>query len=208
MNVLAIGAHFDDIELGCAGSLAKHKKKGDNIYMFVGTKSGYANNEGINIRSNEEAVNEGIKSAELLGAELICGNIESYNLEYDESINSILIKIIENKKIDLIYTHWTGDALHDHSNIAHATMHTSRHVPRVLMYRSNWYITDATFKKNYFVDITDTWNIKKEAISMFSSELKRVQNSWLDYFEREALNNGLIAGVKYAEAFELVKWLD
>ena len=40
MNVLAIGAHFDDIELGCGGTLAGHVRRGDNVYAYVATVSG------------------------------------------------------------------------------------------------------------------------------------------------------------------------
>lgn len=48
MNVLAIGAHFDDIELGCAGSLLRHIAKGDKVYSYVATVSGFSS------RSNEK----------------------------------------------------------------------------------------------------------------------------------------------------------
>lgn len=35
MNILAIGAHPDDIEFGCGGSLIKYKEKGDNVFLMV-----------------------------------------------------------------------------------------------------------------------------------------------------------------------------
>ena len=35
MNILAIGAHGDDIELGCGGSLAKHAAQGDKIFRLA-----------------------------------------------------------------------------------------------------------------------------------------------------------------------------
>ena len=41
MNVLALGAHFDDVELGCGGALAAHSLKGDNITVYTATLSGY-----------------------------------------------------------------------------------------------------------------------------------------------------------------------
>jgi LmbE family N-acetylglucosaminyl deacetylase len=43
VNILAIGAHFDDVELGCGGALARHAKLGDRVYVFVATVSGYDN---------------------------------------------------------------------------------------------------------------------------------------------------------------------
>ena len=37
MNVLAIGAHPDDIEFGCGGSLIKYAKAGHSFYLLVMT---------------------------------------------------------------------------------------------------------------------------------------------------------------------------
>ena len=37
-TVLAVGAHPDDVELGCAGTLALHKLSGDKVYLLVLTK--------------------------------------------------------------------------------------------------------------------------------------------------------------------------
>lgn len=207
MNVLAVGAHFDDIELGCSGTLAKHVKNGDCVTIYVGTDSQYANGEGKIIRSGKKARAEGEKAASIIGAELICGTCRSLFLEFIEQTNIELIKIIEEKKIDLIYTHWVDDIQHDHINLAKAAIHAGRHVPRILMYRSNWYVSSGNFRQHYFVDISETWKIKEQAIMAHESEFGRVGSKWIDYFKREALNNGLIAGVEYAEGFEVVKWL-
>ena len=67
MNVLAIGAHFDDIELGCAGTLAKHVANGDDVYAYVVTQSGFTNHKNIEVRSNEVATQEGEDAMKILG---------------------------------------------------------------------------------------------------------------------------------------------
>lgn len=207
MNVLAVGAHFDDIELGCSGTLAKHVKNGDQVTIYVATNSQYANAEGKLIRSGETAKEEGTQAAGIIGAELICGSCNSLFLEFVEQTNVELLKIIEERKIELIYTHWVDDIQHDHINLAKATIHAGRHVPKILMYRSNWYLSAGNFKENYFVDISNTWDVKERAIMAHQSEFGRVGSKWIDYFKRDALNKGLIAGVEYAESFEVVKWL-
>lgn len=207
MNVLAVGAHFDDVELGCAGSLAKHVNQGDKVYIYTATDSGYANADGKVIRKATVAKKEGEISAKIIGADLICGDCKSLFLEFEEKTNADLIKIIEDQKIDLIYTHWSRDIQHDHCNLARATLHAGRHVPRILMYRSNWYVSSEAFSANFYVDISETWSVKEQAILAHKSECNRTGNKWVEYFKREALNNGLIAGVEYAEAFETVKWL-
>lgn len=207
MNVLAIGAHFDDIELGCAGALAKHVKNGDSVYIYVATDSQYTNPQGTLMRSDNEASEDGETAANIIGATLYKGSCKSLFLEFNEELNSQLIQIIEDKKIDMIYTHWIDDIQHDHINLARASIHAGRHVPRILLYRSNWYISDTPFHENFYVDISDTWEIKEQAILSYKSEMKRVGTKWIDYFQREAENNGLKMGVKYAEGFQLVKWL-
>lgn len=207
MNILAVGAHFDDIELGCSGALAKHVKNGDQVTIYVATDSEYSNGERRLIRSGKIAKAEGERAASIIGAELICGKCNSLFLEFVEEINVELIKIIEERKIDIVYTHWLGDVQHDHSNLSKATLHAARHIPKILMYRSNWYISNDSFRENYFVDITETWETKEKAILAHQSELGRVGTKWIDYFKRQASNNGLVVGVEYAEGFEVVKWL-
>lgn len=207
MNVLAVGAHFDDIELGCSGTLAKHVKNGDRVIIYVATDSEYSDSQGRLIRSNAIARAEGEKAAAIIGAELICGKANSLFLEFSEQTNIELVKIIEKERIELIYTHWIDDVQHDHINLAKAVIHAGRHVPRILMYRSNWYISAGNFRENFFVDISETWGIKEMAILAHQSELGRVGNKWMDYFKRQALNNGMIVGAQYAEGFEVIKWL-
>lgn len=207
MNVLAIGAHFDDIELGCGGALAKHVKNGDKVIGFVVTRSGFSDREGKILREDAIALHEAKCASEIIGYQLICGEIPTFYLEYGEEVDAGLIKIIEENHIELIYTHWTHDIHHDHRNLALCTLHAARHVNKVLMYRSNWYHSDQEFNKNFYVDISDSWDTKEKAIRAYASEMQRVGNSWITYFKQEGINNGLEMGVEYAEAFQVVKWI-
>lgn len=207
MNILAIGAHFDDVELGCGGALAKHSKNNDNIFIYVATLSGYSNQAQRVIRDNNVAFNEGQKAAKILGAELINSNFETLNLEFNDELNVEILKIVEKHNIDLIYTHWHGDIHHDHQALAKASLHSGRHVKRMLMYRSNWYHSVYDFKGNFYIDITDVWDIKEDAIKAHESEYNRVGKQWIEFFKNEAENAGKKIGVPMAEAFEVVKWI-
>lgn len=207
MNILAIGAHFDDVELGCGGSLARHIKSGDTVYIYVATDSGYGTYDGCAIRDKSVARKEGELAAQILGAQLICGNQQTYMVEFEEETNVNIVRLIEEYKIDCVYTQWGGDVHHDHYHLARATLHATRHVPRVLMYRSNWYSGMEIFRENFYVDISETWETKKQAILCHASEYARVGDRWVSYFDREALNNGLKIGVERAEGFQVVKWL-
>lgn len=207
MNVLAIGAHFDDVELGCGGALAKHARDGDKVIVFIATNSQFGNRNGDVLREGNIALQEAKQASEIIGYELMLGEIPTFYLEYGEEIHKKLLHIIEENHIDLIYTHWLHDVHHDHRNLALCTLHVSRHVNKLLMYRSNWYSSEKEFIENFYVDISDTWEIKEKAILAYVSEMQRVGKDWITYFKQEALNNGLKMGVKYVEAFQVIKWM-
>lgn len=209
MNILAIGAHFDDVELGCGGSLARHAALGDKVYVFVATDSGFANQDGHAERSSEVARQEADEAMKILGVtELFCGNFKTLEVEFTDSLNIKILKLLNELSIDLVYTHWTGDIHHDHQAVARASLHCCRHVPRLLMYRSNFYHSPNDFRGNFYVDITPYWSIKENAIRAYSSEMKRTLAKWITSFQRQALNAGYRVGVLYAEVFEVVVWLD
>ena len=207
MNVLAIGAHFDDIELGCGGALAKHVSEGDKVYAYVATKSGFINHENVEIRSDSIAAKEGEESMKVLGVELIKGNFPTLHIEFVDELNLEILKIVESNKIDMVYSHWMGDIHHDHQAVAKASLHSCRHVPRQLMYRSNWYHSNIDFKGNFYIDISNYWYIKRKSIESHISEMNRTGKKWIDFFYNEAKNAGQRIGVKKAEVFEVVKWL-
>lgn len=77
MNILAVGAHSDDIESWCAGTLAKYAAQGNKVFLATSTNG----NIGSATMSMEETARvrkaEAAKSASIIGAEYIC-------LDYDD----------------------------------------------------------------------------------------------------------------------------
>lgn len=208
MNILAIGAHFDDVELGCGGSLAKHVDRNDSVFVYVATVSGFTNHKNDKVRSNATALSEGQHAMDILGvSEMFTGQFDTLAVEFVDELNVEILKIVEEKSIDLVYTHWPGDVHHDHQAVAKASLHSCRHVPRLLVYRSNWYHSAQIFRDNFYVDISDHWETKKASILAHKSEVERTKYKWIEFFQNEARNAGQRIGTKYAEAFEVVKWL-
>ena len=209
MNILAIGAHFDDVELGCGGVLAKHVAQGDMVYVYVATVSGFSNHSAEIIRSNETALFEAKEAMSILGVtKLICGDFKTLEIEFIDILNIEILRIVEKYKIDMVYMHWNGDIHHDHQAVAKASLHSCRHVPNILMYRSNWYHSTQDFRGNYYVDISDYWETKERAISAHVSEVDRTGKKWISFFKNEAENAGQKIGVNMAEVFEVVKFLN
>lgn len=208
MNVLAIGAHFDDIELGCGGAIARHVRHGDAVTAYVACVSGYTGYNRQVIRDSDTARREGEAAMAILGAKLVCGQFPTFGVEFCEALNVEIIRLVEENSIHLIYTHWAGDVHHDHQALARASLHSCRHVPRMLMYRSNWYPSSQEFRGNFYVDISEYWDLKRRAIESHLTEVERTAHAWIDFFHNEAQNAGQRIGVKYAEVFELIKWLE
>lgn len=209
MNVLAIGAHFDDVELGCGGVLAKRARQGDRVYVYIATVSGFANHYQKTVRSSKIAREEAERAMKILGVrEMICGRFKTLEVEFVDELNVELLRIVEEKKIELVFSHWPGDIHHDHKSVGKASIHSCRHVPRQLLYRSNWYHSTDDFRGNFYADITDTWELKQRAIEAHRSELQRTGRKWISFFRNEAENAGQRIGVKYAEVFEVLKWLE
>jgi len=209
MNILAIGAHFDDVELGCGGALARHAKQGDSVFVYVATVSGFTNQYKQTVRSSKRALAEAGNAMRTLGVkELICGDFKTFGVEFVEALNVEILKVVTEKEIGQVYAHWAGDIHHDHQAVAKASLHSCRHVPRMLLYRSNWYHSTLEFRGNFYVNITEYWDIKEKAIRAHVSEIDRTGEQWISFFKNEAENAGQRIGVKYAEVFEVVKWLE
>lgn len=209
MNILAIGAHFDDIELGCGGAIARHIAAGNNITVYVATESGFSDHRNKTIRSSDTARAEAEEAMHILGVKnMICGSFKALELEFIDALNIEILRIVEENRIDLVFSHWAGDIHHDHYALAKASLHGCRHVPRMLMYRSNWYHTNQEFVGNFYIDISDYWKIKEEAIKAHKSEMKRTGEKWISFFRNEAENAGQRIGVEKAEVFQVIKWLE
>ena len=208
MNVLAIGAHYDDIELGAGATIAKHIKNGDNVTFVVVTDSSYSDYNGTIRRTKIQAEQEGTAAANILGVKnLVCFNFETKKVRYNVKLIEKLNTIIEDLNIDTIYTHWNHDVHQDHYAIAKATLNAGRHVPRILMYRSNWYHTTIPFRDNFHSDVSEHIETKINSLKAHKIEYLRRGDEWIDFVVHQNKNCGIRMGVDYAESFEIVKWL-
>ncbi len=207
MNVLAVGAHYDDIELGCSGSLIKHVQKGDKVTMLVITDSAYKNPNGDVVRDKDVALKEGKRAAQIIGADLYCLNYKTFHVPFDDTIVKRILEYIQQEKIDIIYGHWVNDQHRDHQYAGRSTLMAGRHVQRYLMYRSNFYDTEGHFRGNFYSDISSVMDRKIEVIKAHRSELERVRYKWLDFYSKQHQNDGQKIGIEYAECFEIIRYL-
>lgn len=200
--VLAVGAHPDDTELGCAGTLALHKLNGDKVYLLVLTKGGASGD--IEVRARECR-----RAAEILGVDdLFFGGLEDTKVHDGRETIDVIEKIIDKVKPDIVYAPTPKDTHQDHRNTGHSTMSAGRHCRMILLYEGA--STQRDFVPQVFVDINRTFKLKKKAIRVFGSQLNNRSGGYssaVKAVEGLAKYRGYQAGLDVAEAFEVGKFL-
>jgi LmbE family N-acetylglucosaminyl deacetylase len=206
-NILAVGAHPDDVEIGCGGTVALHAKNGDKVYLVIMAEPFYAHYDGSILRSREEGEIEEKNAAKVLGTKLTNLGFETKKVPYSvESIEAIN-KVIDKYKIDTIYTHWYHDTNQDHKRTTQSVISAGRYVPNILMYepeypagRSYW-----EFRNQYYADIILTFETKMEALRQHKSQIKKYGKSLLEAIEARARHRGYEIKSKYAECYEVLR---
>ena len=199
VNVLAIGAHPDDIELGCSATLSRLRKEGCKIFLLVLSK-GEASGD-PEIREKECK-----KSAELLGAEkLFFGGLEDTKISDGHETIHVIDGIIEEVNPDIIYTHSAKDTHQDHRKVAYASLSAGRRIKKIFMYESPRAFRE--FLPQVYVEVEEEIELKNKLISLFPSQHSKewwsIGPRTLHAWEGLAAYRGFQAGVKWAEAFEV-----
>ena len=195
--VLAIGAHPDDIEIGCGGTVKRHILRGNEVYYVIATNGEMGGEK-------EKRIAESKKAAKLMGVKKIYFlNIPDTFIRHDGNTVNLLDEIIKKVAPSIIYVHSLNDFHQDHSNIAKSTLSASRTMKNsILCYEAP--STTLEFMPSAFSDISKTFESKVECINQFVSQEKK------DYVERQAIVNlamfrGKVINVEYAEVFEVVR---
>jgi LmbE family N-acetylglucosaminyl deacetylase len=221
MKIAVISAHPDDEILGCGGTLLKHKENGDDISWIIITnvfeEHGFPKQR-VATRQKEimEVSNElGFESVHKL-------NYPTMSLDAS-SLNSLIPKISDlfnEIKPEVIYVMNRSDAHSDHRITFDAVVACTKsfrypYIKRVLMYECISEtefapaLPERVFQPNYFVDISGYFRKKIEIMNIYQSELGEHP------FPRSERNlkaiatfRGASVGVEYAEAFQLIKFID
>ena len=209
MNVLVVGAHHDDIELGCGGTVARLSEEGHTVYGIVLTNSETHYDIKDIHRTRSQAIEEARKAADVIGlklAELDYPQVSNGTLVYDVSLMRKLEEFLVANKIRLVFSHWQYDMNTDHEAAAKITTVAARHVHSILMYRSNWYQPDRAFNGIFYIDISNTINKKIKSLESYAVEIQNRSREWIDSFIDHNRSFGFSIGVEYAEVFEPVRY--
>ena len=195
MNILAVGAHPDDIEFGCAGTLIKYVDRGHRLFIMVMTE-GQLGGQGA-FRRQEQMEAKAIIGAE----EVFWGGYEDTKLPLDKVLITRIEEVISDVRPDMIFCHFSDDTHQDHRHLAQATMSATRYIRNVLFYEVP---TTQNFSPQVFVDISDSLERKIKALEAHRSQVMKTNIEDLPITEiaRSSANfRGIQGRVKYAEAF-------
>jgi len=209
MKILVIGAHLDDVELACGGTIAKAIKNGHKVKVVVMSKSGYTNKEGKIQRSDDTAMKEGIDALKTLGVtdyEIL--DFPTKDIPFQSDVVNAIDVIMSKYNPDMIFTHHPFDTHQAHEGVAKASIAAARRKNTVFFFEpiSPSGRSYVAFKPVMYVDIEDTVNLKIASLKKHKSEFKKFGGEdWIEGVRSRCGYRGYEIGKKYAEAFEVLR---
>jgi LmbE family N-acetylglucosaminyl deacetylase len=219
MRVLAVGAHPDDLEILCGGTLAKYAQDGHHVTMAVSTNGEVGSptlpkEEIAEIRRQEAAA-----SAAVIGADFIWIDYPDEFLFSNEESRLRFLNMVRKARPDVILTHAPVDYHPDHRTTGQIIwdLRVMTTVPNIKTEKPpcakipEIYYFDTVagidFVPQYYVDISQTFELKKQMLACHKSQSAWLENQYqmdymqfIDYISRY---RGLQCGVKHAECFQV-----
>jgi LmbE family N-acetylglucosaminyl deacetylase len=218
MNILAVGCHPDDIEIGCGGTLARYVAEGHAVtYCHVADGClGHAV-----IRSDELRViraNEARKAAEIMGAQKYA-SLGVPDLEVsaaDPELVRRMVAVIREAKPDIILTHSPEDYMKDHRQVSELVFDASfsasvphfgegEACPAAPLYYMDT-LAGMGFAPTEYVDINDFIDIKLAALACHDSQIAWLRDhdgiDFLNFARACSRFRGIQCGAVYAEGFK------
>ena len=221
IDILAIGAHPDDVELGCSGTIAKEIANNKKVGILDLTKGELGTRGSAEIREKE--ANDAAKVLNVAFRENL--NFKDGFFKNDEEHQLKLIQVIRKYKPDIILCNAIDDRHIDHPRGAKLVIDSCflSGLKKIVTEYNNkeqepWrplniyhYIQWKNLKPDFVVDISNFFEIKIKAVKSFKSqfynEKEPVHNTpistknFLDSIEYRARDLGRLTNVDYAEGF-------
>ncbi|NBK90564.1 hypothetical protein D5278_00930 [bacterium 1XD21-13] len=219
MNILAIGCHPDDLEIGCGGTLARYAKQGHTVIMCHIANGDMGHVEIMPEELNKIRTKEAEDAGKILGAkEVISLNVSDLYLNhYDDKIRQELTRVIRYTKPAFIISHSPDDYMQDHreagafafdvsfgSSVTHYASSSEAYDGIVPIYYMDT-LAGINFIPSLYVDISETIEIKLKALSCHESQIKWLKEhdhiDFLDFVKTCSKYRGLQSNCAFAEGF-------
>jgi len=225
-SVFVVAAHPDDEVLGCGGSIARHADAGDHVQVLIVAEGATSRQHQRDRGQVDTELSDLARAAQNAGEILGATGVELLALP-DNRLDTIdrldLVKLIEARieryQPQIVYTHHAGDVNIDHRRLHEAVVTACRPTPshpvkRLLSFEvassTEWQPPGSApaFQPNWFMDISDQWERKRQALEAYASEMR----SWpharsIQALEHLARWRGAQVGAEAAEAFCLLRQL-
>jgi LmbE family N-acetylglucosaminyl deacetylase len=221
MRVLGVGAHPDDLEILCGGTLAKYARQGHDVFMCHvcrGDKGHFEIPPDELARIRDE---EARRAAAIINARTFGPFADDLDLFVTREMILRLVEVIRETKPDIIITHSPDDYMPDHiaashivfsasftATLPHFRTRSEAHTKVTPIYHTD-VLAGVGPAPTEYVDITDTFDVKRQMLSEHKSQITWLKShdnvDVLEYIETIAKFRGLQCGVKYAEGFRQVR---
>jgi LmbE family N-acetylglucosaminyl deacetylase len=193
-TVLAIGAHPDDIELGCGATLLRHRAQGHHVSLLVMTSGTHGP------RLARSRMDEQQDAADLLGAEVYWGGFQDGAIPEGRAAIEVIERVMEATGATVMYTHSPNDSHQDHRATAAASAAAGRRVKTILRYEAP---STTAFAPSVFVDVDGYVEGKLDLIRAHLSQVIKNRLVDLEAIEAMARYRGFSSRGRNAEAFEV-----
>jgi LmbE family N-acetylglucosaminyl deacetylase len=194
--ILAIGAHPDDVEFGCGGTLAKLHSEGNAINIATLSLGSYGGEP--QVRKSEASL-----AAQYLDANLHLGNFADTKIVHNRETIEFIENIVREVCPTHVYTHSFHDSHQDHRNIYQATIIACRQTQNVFSYQSP--STTTEFRPNIFININNFIDIKLKILSVFESQTHVRPYLQADLIRATARYWGRFSNYQLVEPMEVIK---
>ena len=190
LSILVVAAHPDDEILGCGGTMAKHVKQGHQVNVLIMAEGVTSRDSTRNRKKRKNELSELTKAAKIANDLIGVKSLHLHDFP-DNRLDSMdlldLIIVIEsyiNKyQPSIVYTHHRGDVNIDHTIVHDAVLAATRpqpgHCVKTLLFFESASSTEwrppqsiISFHPNWFIDISDTLEIKLQALEAYAGEMR------------------------------------
>jgi N-acetylglucosamine malate deacetylase 1 len=225
MRVLAVGAHPDDLEILCGGTLARYVQEGHEVVMCNATLGNRGSFEHTSDEIAEIRLREAKRAAELAGAEHVTLGLSDAEVNAaDPAQVRLVVDLVRDARPDVIVTHSPNDYMSDHNEVSKLVFDASFHATLPLLETSRphhsvvapIYYMDTVmglgFQPVEYVDVTSTIEMKVAMLEAHESQLTWLRDhDGVDIVEQMRTTTrfrGQQCGVEYAEGFApCLTWL-